>query len=50
MNTAVLLLAYGGPSSLEDVSGYLTDIRGGRPTPQSLVEEITERYRLIGGR
>ncbi len=49
-NTAVLLLAYGGPNSLEDVPAYLLDIRGGRETPQPLIDEITERYRLIGGR
>lgn len=49
-NTAVLLLAYGGPDSLDDVPAYMLDIRGGRETPQELVDEITERYRLIGGR
>jgi ferrochelatase len=49
MKTAVLLLAYGGPDSLDDVPAYLLDIRGGRPTPQSLVDEITHRYAAIGG-
>lgn len=48
-NTAVLLLAYGGPDSLNDIPAYLLDIRGGRETPQEFVDEITERYRLIGG-
>lgn len=48
--TAVLLLAYGGPDSLDDIPEYLLDIRGGRLTPQHLIDEITERYRLIGGR
>jgi len=47
--TAVLLLAYGGPDSLNDIPAYLLDIRGGRETPQEFVDEITERYRLIGG-
>lgn len=47
---AVILLAYGGPDSLDDIPAYLLDIRGGRPTPQHLVDEIAERYRLIGGR
>jgi ferrochelatase len=46
----VLLMAYGGPDSLEDVEPYLLDIRGGRPTSPELVAEITERYALIGGR
>jgi protoporphyrin/coproporphyrin ferrochelatase len=48
--TAVLLLAYGGPDSLEDVEPYLLDVRGGRPTSAELVEEIRERYAAIGGR
>lgn len=46
----VLMMAYGGPNSLDDVAPYLADIRGGRPTPPELLAEITERYRLIGGR
>jgi len=45
----VLLMAYGGPDSLEEVPGYLADIRSGRPTPRAVVEEITAHYRLIGG-
>lgn len=49
MSTAVLLLAYGGPDSLDDIPAYLHDIRGGRPTPQALVDEISTRYQLIGG-
>lgn len=49
MTTAVLLLAYGGPDSLADIPVYLLDIRGGRETPQHLIDEISERYRLIGG-
>jgi protoporphyrin/coproporphyrin ferrochelatase len=46
----VLLLAHGGPDSLEDVEPFLSNIRGGRPMPPKLVEVIKERYRLIGGR
>jgi ferrochelatase len=49
MTTAVLLLAYGGPDSLADIPAYLLDIRGGRETPQALVDEITHRYAKIGG-
>lgn len=48
--TAVLLLAYGGPERLEDVEPFLRDIRGGRPTPAELVEEVRGRYAAIGGR
>lgn len=46
----VLCMAYGGPDSLDDLPGYLADIRAGRPTPPSVLAEITENYRLIGGR
>ena len=45
----VLVMAYGGPSSLAEIPGYLADIRAGRPTPRELLEEITESYRAIGG-
>jgi ferrochelatase len=47
---AVLLMAYGGPSSLADVEPYLRDVRGGRPTSPELVEDIRGRYARIGGR
>jgi ferrochelatase len=43
-------MAYGGPDSLEEIPGYLADIRHGRPTPRAVLEEITENYRAIGGR
>lgn len=48
--TAVLLMAYGTPNSLDEVEPYYTDIRGGRrPSPENL-HELVERYRRIGGR
>jgi len=47
---AIILLAYGGPDSLDDIPAYLADIRGGRPTPPHLLAEITHRYQTIGGR
>jgi ferrochelatase len=47
---AVLLMAYGGPASLEEVAPYLLDVRGGRPTPPHLIAEIKSRYAQIGGR
>lgn len=50
MSVAVLLMALGGPDSLEAVEPYLADLRGGRPTPAELVEEIRERYAATGGR
>jgi len=46
--TAILLMAMGGLDSLENVEPFLLDLRGGRPTPPELVEEIRERYRATG--
>jgi len=43
-------MAYGSPSDLDDIRPYLEDIRGGRPVSDEAVEELTERYRRIGGR
>lgn len=47
---AVLLMAMGGPDCLENVEPFLLDVRGGRPTPPELVEEIRARYRATGGK
>jgi ferrochelatase len=43
-------MAYGGPNSLDDLPGYLADIRAGRPTTPEVLEEITNNYRQIGGK
>jgi len=43
-------MAYGSPESLDEMEAYLLDVRGGRPTPPALVEEIKHRYAQIGGR
>jgi protoporphyrin/coproporphyrin ferrochelatase len=43
-------MAMGGPDCLENVEPFLRDVRGGRPTPPELVEEIRERYRATGGK
>ena len=45
----VLVMAYGGPASLDEIPGYLADIRHGRPTTRAVLDEITENYRAIGG-
>ncbi len=47
---AILLLAYGGPDTLDDIPAFLQAVRGGHPTPPLLLAEITRRYALIGGR
>jgi len=46
---ALLLLAFGGPRSLNEVGPFLNRIMKGRkPSPEQL-ERVKERYRLIGG-
>ncbi len=46
---AVLLMAYGGPASLDEVEPFVRDVRGGRALPPPVLEAIRERYRKIGG-
>lgn len=46
----VLFMAYGGPEKLEDIAGYLADIRAGRVTSRAVLDEITNNYRQIGGK
>jgi ferrochelatase len=45
---AVLLLAHGTPDAIEEIPEYLSNVTGGRPMPQSVIEEIQHRYSLIG--
>ena len=45
----VLVMAYGGPQAVDDLPGYLADIRRGRPTPRAVLDEIAHNYRSIGG-
>jgi ferrochelatase len=45
----LLVMAYGGPSNLDEVEPYLLDVRGHRPTSPEIVHEVRERYREIGG-
>lgn len=46
---AVLLMAYGSIESLDQVPAYYTHIRGGRAPSPELLEELTGRYKAIGG-
>jgi len=46
----VLIMAYGGPNNLDEIPGYLSDIRNGRCTTPAILEEITHNYTLIGGK
>lgn len=45
---AVLLLAHGTPSKLEEVPAYLANVVSGRPLPPAVVAEVQHRYALIG--
>jgi protoporphyrin/coproporphyrin ferrochelatase len=47
---AVLLMAHGTPSSLDQMAAYLTRVRGGRPPSDELIAEMTANYSAIGGR
>ncbi|MBI3995021.1 MAG: ferrochelatase [Nitrospirae bacterium] len=46
----ILLMAYGAASSLDEIEPYLNDIRGGRPVGAELIEQVKDRYRLMGGK
>jgi ferrochelatase len=49
VTTGVLVMAYGTPTTPEDVGAYYTRIRHGRaPTPE-LLADLIRRYQAIGG-
>lgn len=45
---AILLLAHGSPDSPADVPEFMGYITGGRPVPDSVIQEVAHRYSLIG--
>src|SRR5258707_13984924 len=45
---AVILMAYGSPERVADVPAYYSDIRGGRPIRQELMDDLLARYRRLG--
>lgn len=46
----ILLMAYGGPNSLDEVEPYYTHILRGRKPSAEMLHELMERYRSIGGK
>jgi len=46
----VLFLAFGGVDSIEDIEPFLKNVLKGRHFPSELLQKITERYKLIGGK
>ena len=47
---AVILMAYGSPNSLDEVSDYLSQVRGGRGSSLDEIEHLKNRYQRVGGR
>jgi protoporphyrin/coproporphyrin ferrochelatase len=45
----VILTAHGSVERLDDLYDFLARIRRGRPAPEELVNEVTRRYRAVGG-
>jgi ferrochelatase len=48
-HTAVILIALGGPRSLDEVGPFMAAFMG-RPAPPAVVSAVVERYKLIGGK
>jgi len=48
-HTAIILIALGGPRSLDEVGPFMTSFMG-RQAPPPVVQAVTERYELIGGK
>jgi len=44
-----LLLAFGGPATLDEVEFFLTSVMSGRKLTAEQLEKVKERYKLIGG-
>ncbi len=47
--TAVLLLAFGGPESVDEIEPFLRELMEGRQVTPGQIESVKQRYRLIGG-
>src|SRR5258706_15027291 len=46
---SVLLLAFGGPTRLEEVRPFLDNVLRGKPVPQERYEEVVRHYEEVGG-
>lgn len=46
---AVLLIQHGSVEDPADIPEFVRTIRRGRPTPQSIIDEVTHRWKAIGG-
>lgn len=48
MKIGIVFMAYGTPSTEEEILPYYTDILGGRRPSEAMYQELLERYRKIG--
>lgn len=49
MTDAVLLIQHGSVEDPSEIPDFVRTIRRGRPTPQSVIDEVTHRWKAIGG-
>ncbi|MBN1513393.1 MAG: ferrochelatase [Phycisphaerae bacterium] len=47
---AVLLMALGGPGSMDEVRPFVESVLGGRPVPPHRIDEVVQHYEAVGGR
>jgi len=47
---SVLLIGFGGPTSMSEVRPFLANVLRGRPVPPERVEVVVHHYELIGGK
>ena len=47
---ALLLVAFGGPESIDDVAPFLARVTAGRAIPPDRLAEVADRYNSVGGR
>jgi ferrochelatase len=47
---AVLLIAFGGPTSSEEIRPFLARVTRGIPIPPQRLEEVAHHYEAVGGK
>jgi ferrochelatase len=47
---AILLIAFGGPTSPEEIRPFLADVTKGIPIPPERLEEVAHHYEAVGGK
>jgi len=48
-DTAVVLSCHGTVEKVEDIPAFVRNIRRGRPAPDEVIHEVTDRFQQIGG-